>query len=388
MTFDFDQIIDRSGTDSYKWDNAGGPDVISLWVADMDFKAAPCILEALERRVEHGIFGYVNVPEEFYNAFIRWFDERHGFKMEREWMLYSTGVVPTLSAIIQALTLPGDQVVMLTPVYNCFFSSVRNSGCEGVSVPLVHNKATGSYAIDFDALETALSGERARLLLFCNPHNPAGRVWRHNELERVGQLALKHGVKVISDEIHNEIVMPGYRYTPMAAVSPEICHNTITCISPTKSWNIAGLKISCVVTDNDEWRERIDRAININEICDVGPFGVDAAQAAYSPQGAEWIEQLCKYLRGNFQLLNDFFKANFPQWIVTPLEGSYLVWVDISSTGMTGDEIARLLVDKARVKVNPGSMYGNDGERFIRINIALPRVRLEEALRRMARVLK
>lgn len=387
MTYDFDQIIDRSGTNSIKWERAGGPDVIPLWVADMDFKAAPCIIEALKQRVGNGIFGYVNVPEEFYASFMRWFDERHGFKMKREWMLYATGVVPALTAIIQALTLPGDQVVMLTPVYNCFFSSTRNSGCEVVQVPLAHD-VNGFYSIDYDALEKALSEERARLLLFCNPHNPAGRVWQREELERVSRLALKHGVKVISDEIHNEIVMPGHRYTPLASLSPEICHNTITCLSPSKSWNIAGLKIACVVTDDDEWRNRIDRAIHSNEICDISSMAVEATLAAYTPEGAEWMEQLCKYLRGNYQLVKDFLHTNFPQWVVTPLEGTYLVWVDIRATGMTCDHLDRLLVEKARVKINPGSMYGKAGEGFIRVNIALPRVRLEEALRRIARVLK
>lgn len=387
MTYDFDQIIDRTGTNSIKWEHAGGSDVIPLWVADMDFKAPPCIIEALERCVAHGIFGYVDVPDAFFQSFIRWYNERHGLKMEREWMLHVTGVVPALTAIIQALTLPGDQVVMLTPVYNCFFSSTRNSGCEDVQVPLSCDER-GRYSIDYDALEAALANERARILLFCNPHNPAGRVWSRDELERVASLALKHGVKVLSDEIHNEIVMPGFSYTPMASLSPEICHNTVTCVSPTKPWNIAGLKIACVATENAEWRERIDRAIHINDIGEVNPFGVEAAQAVYTPEGAEWMELLCKYIRGNYQMVTDFLRSNFPQWVVTPLEGSYLVWVDIHSTGITSDELTQMLLEKARIKVNPGSMYGEAGEGFIRINIALPRIRLEEALRRMARVLK
>lgn len=387
FTQNFDQFVDRAGTNSYKWEHAG-KDVIPLWVADMDFTTAPCIIEAIKRRAEHGIYGYVNVPEAFYDAFIHWFDTRHGFKMEREWLQYTTGVVPAISAIIKALTLPGDQVVVLTPVYNCFFSSIRNNGCETVQVPLARDAASGRYSIDYDALERALAGERARLMVFCNPHNPAGRVWTPDELRRVGELALKYGVTVISDEIHNELVMPGYSYTPMATVSDDIRHNTITCISPSKSWNIAGLKIACIACDNPQWRERIDRVININEICDVNPFGVEAAIAAYSPEGEEWMQQLCRYLRGNYQMLSDFFKANFPQFTVTPLEGTYLAWINIESSGMSADALTQFLVDEARVMVNSGTMYGAAGEGFIRINMALPRVRLEEALRRIAAALK
>lgn len=386
MKFNFDQEIERRGTNSYKW-NVEDPDVIAMWVADMDFAVAPVITEALKRRMEHPIYGYVSVPDSFYQAAIEWFQRRHQWKMEREWMLYTSGVVPAISAIIKALTVPGDKVLVETPDYNCFFSSIRNNGCQIAECGL---KPVGdTYEVDWELLEHMMADPAVKIFLLCNPHNPTGRVWKREELERMTGIAMKHGVIIVSDEIHNELTMPGYDYVPTASISPEVQDHTITCISPSKSFNTAGLQIACIVTNNAEWRECIDRAININEVCDVNPFGVEALQAAYSPEGEAWLEELRQYLWGNYQALVQFFKKQMPQLTVTKLEGTYLVWVNIKATGLNSDALTERLLTEGKVWVNSGTMYGKrDGEGYIRINIACPRARMMRGLERIAQVIK
>ena len=325
MDFDFDEIIPRRNTRSYKWDSAPAGDVLPLWVADMDFRTAPAVIEALERRVRHGIFGYVRVPDEYYEAVIRWFERRHGWRFERDWMIYTSGVVPAVSAVIKALTEPGDGIVVQTPVYNCFFSSIRNNGCRIVTNPLKYEDQT--YHIDYEDLERKTADPSVKLLLFCNPHNPAGRVWTREELRRVGDICLRNHVMIISDEIHCELVFPGYTYTPFASLGDSYLRNTITCVSPSKSFNLAGLQIANIIACDKTIRERIDRAININEVCDVNPFGVEATIAAYN-EGEEWLMRLLDYLKANYEDMNEFFRKYLPRIPVTKLEGTYLVWTD------------------------------------------------------------
>lgn len=387
MKFNFDEIIDRRGTNSVKWNLPDkDSDVIPMWVADMDFRVAPAIKEALQRRVEHDIFGYVSVPEAYYQATIDWFSRRHHWTIDRNWILYTSGVVPAISAIIKGLTQPGDKVLIQTPVYNCFFSSIRNNGCEIAENPL---KRTGdTYQIDFEDFEKKLKDDNVKIFLLCNPHNPAGRVWTREELEIINELCLKHQVIVLSDEIHCELTMPGVDYTPFASISKEAQDNCITCISPTKSFNIAGVQIANIVTNQPTWQKLIDKAINVNEVCDVNPFGVESLIAAYR-EGEEWIEELRKYLWGNYQELCNFFKENLPQLKVTKLEGTYLVWVDIRATQSLSDTLTERLLEEGKVWVNSGTMYGeNAGEGFVRINIACPRSRMMEGLRRMAKVIQ
>lgn len=385
MKYDFDEIVNRRGTNSVKWDEAKEEGVIPMWVADMDFKAAPCILEALKKRVEHGVFGYTIVPDSYYESIISWFERRHQWHIERDWIIYTSGVVPAISAIIKALTEPGDKVLVQTPVYNCFFSSIRNNGCTTAENALV--RKGNSYEIDFDDFERQAADEKTKVFLLCNPHNPAGRVWKPEELSRMNDICLRHGVKVIADEIHCELVMPGHVFTPFAAVSKACQDNCITTNSPTKSFNIAGLQIANIITNNAEDRQKIDRAININEVCDVNPFGVIALQAAYN-EGEDWIDQLNVYLWENYQALKTFFKDNLPQLEVIDLEGTYLVWVNVRATGMTGNELTEKLLKEGKVFVNRGSMYGKTtGEDYIRINIAMPRSLMLEGLKRMKSVI-
>lgn len=385
MEYDFSRPTDRRGTDSYKWDSAPEADIIPLWVADMDFETFPGITEALQRRVAHGIFGYTRVPEAYYEAVCCWFGKHHGWHINREDIIYTSGVVPAVSAVIKALTLPGDQVIVQGPVYNCFFSSIRNNGCETVSNSLIYNKEELRYEIDFDDLERKLAHERARLMLLCNPHNPGGRVWTRDELTRVAELCHKYGVRVVSDEIHCELTLYDNEYVPFGSLPDELSHGSITCCSPSKAFNTAGLQIANIVCRDAEVRNRIDRAININEVCDVNPFGVIALQAAYSDEGYEWLTQLRAYISSNYDLLRERFARELPKCKVMRMEGTYLAWIDCSELHIPSDEIEEMLMHENKVWVNAGSMYGTEGAAFIRINMACTSELLNEGITRIVK---
>lgn len=378
MKYDFDKITDRRATNSYKWDSA--PEgVLPMWVADMDFRTAPAVIDALQKRVAHGIFGYTRVPDAYYDAVTSWFSRRHGWDIDREWIIYTSGVVPAVSAVIKALTVPGDKVIVQTPVYNCFFSSIRNNGCEIVSNPL--RRTADTYEMDFDALERCAADPRAKVMLLCNPHNPAGRVWTPDELTRLGNICLRNGVTVVSDEIHCELVYQGFRYTPFASLSDAFLHRSVTCVSPSKAFNIAGLQIANIVAFDNDLRSRIDKAININEVCDVNPFGVAATIAAYN-EGEEWLCQLLDYLHGNYEAMAEFCRRELPEFPIARLEGTYLVWMDCSSLGMPSDALEHALLDDARLWLNAGTMYGAEGEGYMRWNIACPRSVMLDGLNR------
>lgn len=378
MKYDFDKTIDRRATNSYKWDSA--PEgVLPMWVADMDFRTAPAIIDALQKRVAHGIFGYTRVPDAYYDAVTSWFRRRHGWDIDREWIIYTSGVVPAVSAVIKALTVPGDKVIVQTPVYNCFFSSIRNNGCEIVSNPL--RRTADTYEMDFDALERCAADPRAKVMLLCNPHNPAGRVWTPDELTRIGNICLRNGVTVVADEIHCELVYQGFKYTPFASLSDAFLHRSVTCVSPSKAFNIAGLQIANIVAFDNDLRSRIDKAININEVCDVNPFGVAATIAAYN-EGEEWLNQLVDYLHGNYEAMAEFCRRELPEFPITRLEGTYLVWMDCSSLGMPSDALEHALLEDARLWLNAGTMYGVEGEGYMRWNIACPRSVMLDGLNR------
>lgn len=378
MKYDFDKTIDRRATNSYKWDSA--PEgVLPMWVADMDFRTAPAIIDALQKRVAHGIFGYTRVPDAYYDAVTSWFSRRHGWDIDREWIIYTSGVVPAVSAVIKALTVPGDKVIVQTPVYNCFFSSIRNNGCEIVSNPL--RRTADTYEMDFDALERCAADPRTKVMLLCNPHNPAGRVWTPDELTRLGNICLRNGVTVVADEIHCELVYQGFKYTPFASLSDAFLHRSVTCVSPSKAFNIAGLQIANIVAFDNDLRSRIDKAININEVCDVNPFGVAATIAAYN-EGEEWLNQLVDYLHGNYEAMAEFCRRELEEFPITRLEGTYLVWMDCSSLGMSSDALEHALLDDARLWLNAGTMYGAEGEGYMRWNIACPRSVMLDGLNR------
>lgn len=381
--YNFDETVNRRGTGCVKWDEMPCEDIIPLWVADMDFKAAPAIQAALRKRMEHGIFGYTIVEEPYYDSIISWFQRRHQWTIRREEILYTTGVVPAMSVAIKALTMPGEKVLILSPDYNCFFSSIRNNGCE-VSESILQFSSTNRFEVDWQDFESRCADEKTSVFLLCNPHNPTGRVWTKAELEHMNTICMKYGVKVVSDEIHCELIMPGHCFQPFAAVSEACRQNSVILNSPSKSFNIAGLQIANIICSQPEWRRRLDRAININEVCDVNPFGPVALMAAYN-ESEDWLDELNAYLWENYTVLCDFVAKNLPQWKMMPLEGTYLPWVDITATGRSSQEYADHLLQDAKVWVNPGTMYGpQSGEGYIRLNIACTKALLLEALNRIA----
>ena len=390
MKYNFDEPVERRGTNCVKWDErprvgasagmSADSDMIPMWVADMDFRVAPAIQKALEQRVAHGVFGYNIVPESYYEAVISWFRRRHQWEIERSSILYTTAVVPAVSCVIKALTMPGEKVLILSPAYNCFFSSIKNNGCEVLESPL--KRRENSFEVDWADFEAKCADEKTTLFLLCNPHNPCGRVWKREELQRMYDICKQHGVTVVSDEIHCELIMPGYKFVPFGTITDDC----VVMNSPSKNFNTAGLQIANIITRNFEWRRRIDRAININEVCDVNPFGIVALQAAYN-ESEDWLDELNQYLWGNYQALCDFFACELPQLKVSRLEGTYLVWVNHSALGISTDEFFNRLLTHGHVWVSAGTMYGpQTGEGYIRINIACPRSQLNEALQRIASV--
>lgn len=383
-SFDFDQVIERHGSGSAKWDSSNDPEVLPMWVADMDFPTAPAVIEALQRRVAHGIFGYTKVPDAYYQAVISWFERRHQFTIEREWIQYTSGVVPAMSAILKAVTKPGEGVIVQTPAYNCFFSSIRNMQCRMVENPLLNND--GYFEMDFADLEKQAAKPDVTAMILCNPHNPVGRAWTAQELTKVGEICFKHGVKVISDEIHCELIYPGHKHQPFAALGDEFLANTVTTNSPSKAFNIAGLQIANIITADAELRAKIDRAINIHEVCDVNPFGVEALMAAYN-HGEEWLAALNDYLYQNYLTAETFIRQNLPHLKLTRQEATYLAWIDCRALDMPSAEIGDKLRNEGKLMINQGTVHGEAGEGFIRLNMACPRSQLLEGLTRLQRVL-
>ena len=384
--FNFDKTPDRRGTESVKWDEF--PGTLPMWVADMDFKTAPCILEALQRRLDHGVFGYELLPDAYFESISNWFSLRHGWKgIERKNLVPTTGVIAAYSAAIKAMTKPGDKVIVMTPCYNAFFPAIRNNKCETLPCPLHYED--GLYSIDFQDFEEKAADPRAKALLLCNPHNPVGRVWTREELTKIGEICLAHDVFVISDEIHCELTYPGHDYTPFATLPAELASNSVSCISPTKAFNIAGIQIANIFAHEKDIVRKMDRAINDNECCDVNVFGATALQAAYN-EGGPWLDELRKYLWDNAETVYDFLRKELPGITAPPLEGTYLMWLDCRSAMHPGEapegfseRLARHLMDKEKLVLSTGTIYGEAGEGFERLNIACSRERLKEGLRRL-----
>lgn len=380
MKYNFDEIIPRRGTNSLKWDTAGDDNTLPMWVADMDFRTAPEVIEALEKRAKHGIFGYVKAPETYYASIIGWFQRRHGLTIEKEWILYTTGVVPALSVIVKSLPAPGDKILIPTPVYNCFFSVVRNNGREIVTNSLIYEN--GTYRMDFDDLEKKAADPQVKLLLLCNPHNPAGRVWTRQELLRLGEICLRNNVRIIADEIHCELVAPGHKYLPFASLSGEFLQHSVTCTSPSKAFNLAGLQVANIFAADEETRNKINQTLKADELAALNSFAAESLIAAYD-NGEEWLDELNRYIHDNYLYLKDFLHRHLSRLTALPLEGTYLAWIDCSATGQTSGEIAQTLLEKEKLWINPGSMYGTEGDNFIRLNIACPRTLLTEGLEKI-----
>ena len=396
MNYNFDEIIERRGTGCVKWDekpptlptlNAerSTKEILPLWVADMDFAVAPAIQEAVKRRAEHPIFGYTHVQEDYYAAVINWFRSRHSWHIKREWMLYTTGVVPAITVTLKALTTPGENVLILSPDYNCFYSSIHNSGCQvAESVLRLDPDQQERFSVDWQDFETLCADEKTTVFLLCNPHNPTGRVWTEEELQQMADICHRHHVSIVSDEIHCELIMPGNTFVPMGTVDD----TAVILNSPSKAFNIAGLQMANIICKDADTRRRINRYINIHEVCDVNPFAPEAVKAAYNESG-EWLDAMNGYVWENYKALVLFCNEHMPHWHVMPMEGTYLVWVDVSACCDSVATYCEQLIDKAKVWLNPGTMYGPiSGEGYLRINIACPRSLLMEALERVRKLTK
>lgn len=385
MNYDFDTIINRRNTNSTKWDTSKEKDIIPMWIADMDFKTADQVIKTLEKRVHHGIFGYATIPDSYYEAEVSWWDKRHNFKIKKEWIEASTGVIPSLSAVVQAFTEPGDKVLIQSPVYNYFNSSITNNKCNIVLNELKYNGEY--YEIDFDDFEKKASDEKVKVFILCNPHNPVGRVWNQYELERLGEICLKHKVIVLVDEIHRDLVYKENKHIPFASISESFLMNSITCTAPSKTFNIAGLKTSNIIVANEEYRKKVNRSLNINEAIEPNVFGIEALIAAYN-EGEEWLDQLLDYLQGNREYLISFMNKRIPKLNAIKPEATYLIWIDCRSLGINSKELSKRILEEGNLRISDGHTYGEAGDGFIRINIACSRTVLVEALERLEKVLE
>ncbi len=380
MRYDFDTPVDRRGTGSLKWDVAPGE--LPMWVADMDFKTAPEIIQALRERVEHGVFGYSIMPPEWAKSYTDWWKDRHGLLIDPEWLIFATGVVPAISSMVRKLTTPNENVLLLTPVYNIFFNSTINNGCRALECPLAYEN--GVYGIDWERFEKNLADPQTTLLIFCNPHNPVGRIWSREELIRVGELCKKHHVTVISDEIHCDLTDPGREYVPFAAAS-DVCREiSVTCLAPTKAFNMAGLQTAAVFASDEVLRHKVWRGLNTDEVAEPNAFAVTAAVTAFE-KGGPWLDALRQYLYDNKQLVRRFADERLPELTVVPSEATYLLWLDASGLKGPVAELAPFIRRETGLYLTEGCEYGEAGMKFMRMNVACPRRFVEEGLRRLER---
>jgi len=382
MNYDFDRIIDRRETCSVKWDFNqrifGCEDVLPLWVADMDFQAPEAVIEALVNRAKHGIFGYSDGMDGYYEALSSWLYERHGWKIQKDWVSFSPGIVFALFQLVQSFTKPGDKVLLQSPVYPPFFHAINKNGREVVNSQLIFIQ--GRYTMDFEDLEKKFSSG-IKMMILCNPHNPVGRVWEREELERLGQLCLAHNVLIISDEIHGDLIYRGHRHIPFATLSPELALQSIVCTAPSKTFNLAGLQTSNLIIPNPDYRQAFQATRDLTGIHHPNVFGITALEAAYR-HGWDWLNQLMDYLQGNVEFLISSL-AHVPQIRAIQPEGTYLVWLDFRRLGMEPKELQKFLVHKAGVGLNPGFQFGPGGEGFARLNIGCSRSILEDGFERI-----
>ena len=378
MKYDFDTPINRRGTDATKWHVAEHE--LPMWVADMDFQTAPEIREAMQKRLDHGVFGYADVPEEWYDAYRGWWRDRHGFEMDRKWLVFCTGVIPAISSIVRKLTTPNENVVIQTPVYNIFFNSILNNGCRVLESPLRYENR--EYSVDFEDLEKKLRDPQTTLMILCNPHNPVGKIWDRDTLAHIGYLAKKHHVTVISDEIHCDLTEPGKEYVPFASASEDCKDVSITCIAPTKTFNLAGLQTAAVCVPDPVLRHKVWRALNTDEVAEPNSFATTAAIAAFE-KGADWLDELRVYLSENKRLAVEYIRDNIPGIFAIEGEATYLLWIDISALDGNSREIADRIRKKTGLYVSAGSSYGHPGDHFLRMNVACPRATCLEGLARL-----
>ena len=386
-TYNFDKIINRKGTNCLKYDYAverGKPaDVLPLWVADMDFTVSEEITKSLHAAVDHGIYGYTQPKDAYYNAITNWMEKNHNWKTKREWIMKTPGVVFALGAAVKAFTKPGDAVLIQNPVYYPFTNIIRDNDRRVIDNTLVYEKRVtegkSQYSIDYEDFERKIVQEHIKQFILCNPHNPVGRVWTREELQQLGEICLRHHVIVVSDEIHNDFVYPGFEHTVFANVDPRFTEFTVTCTAPSKTFNLAGLQISNIFISNETLREEFQKEIDKTGYDEPNALGAVACEAAYRG-GQEWLDQLRAYLLENLNFLRAYLQEKIPQIHLVEPEGTYLVWLDCSELGISGKELDQFIVEKAGLWLDGGAMFGPSGADFQRVNIACPRATLELAL--------
>lgn len=382
MKYDFDELTDRTHQDSYKWDVKDGE--LPMWVADMDFKTAPEITSYIIKRAQEGIFGYNIIPEKWNESISSWWKRRHNYNIEKDWMLFSTGVVPSISSLVRRLTLPGENVLIQTPVYNIFFNSIVNNGRNVLESSLVYKNY--EYSIDFDDLERKLSNPQTTMMILCNPHNPIGKIWSKEELSKIGYLCKKYNVVVISDEIHCDIVSPNKGYIPFQSVDDNCKYNSIMCIAPTKCFSLAGLQTSLIVIPNENLRNKVFRGINNDEIAEPNTFAIGATITAFN-EGEEWLNQMNEYVEENKNIVSKFIEDNKLPVHLIKSEATYLLWLDCSSICEDSVLLCNYIRESTGLYLSSGSQYGDCGKKFIRMNIACPKKRLYDGLERFKKAI-
>lgn len=389
MKYDFDTVVDRRGTNCLKYDFAKErgkqEDILPLWVADMDFQTAPPILERLEAAVRHGIFGYSDSKEDYFEAVAGWYREHFGWKTEPEWLVKTPGVVFALAAAVRAFTKPGEAVLLQQPVYYPFSEVIKDNDRELVNSPL--KLENGRYTMDFEDFERKIEEKQVKLFLLCSPHNPVGRVWTEEELRRVGEICLKHGVLVVSDEIHCDFTYPGHTHHVFASLDERFAQNSVICTAPSKTFNLAGLQASNIFIPNGELRRRFRQEISAAGYSQLNMMGLIACQAAYE-SGGEWLEQMKEYLAGNLEFVRSFLRERLPQIKLIEPEGTYLIWLDFRALGLSEAQREELIVKQAGLWLDSGAMFGVDGEGFERVNIACPRSTLQLALEKLEQAMR
>lgn len=377
MNFQFDERINRRNTGSMKWD--AGEQELPMWVADMDFRTASPVIESISERAKQGVFGYTVVTDEWYQSYQTWWKERHHFEIQKEWLVFCTGVVPAISSIIRKVTTVGENVAVMTPVYNIFFNSILNNGRNVLESRLKYDGSR--YQIDFDDLEEKLSNPQTTLLILCNPHNPVGKIWEREILEKIANLCSRYHVLVLSDEIHCDITEPGWEYTPFASVSESCRTNSITCVSPTKAFNLAGLQTAAVIVPDDYLRHKVRRGLNTDEAAEPNVFAAIAPVSAFS-EGGEWLDSLRNYLWENRSFAEEYIKKQIKSISPVSARATYLLWLDCRSMIGSSTELCRFIRSHSGLYLSDGNEY-RGGEGFLRMNLACPRQQLEDGLNRL-----
>lgn len=378
MKYNFDEIVNRKNINSLKWDVKD--DELPLWVADMDFDTAPEIKAAILERAQLGAFGYAQTTDEWQKVYCSWWKTRYDFEIKEEWLVFSTGVVPTISSTVRKITTPGENVLILTPTYNIFYNCILNNGRNPIECPLKFDGE--SYEIDFEDLEKKLEDEQTSMMILCNPQNPVGKIWSLEELSKIGELCAKNNVVVLSDEIHCDITIPGKLYVPFASVNETCKNNCIMAAAPTKTFNLAGIGTSAVIVPNKNLRHKVWRALNTDECGEPNAFAVQAAVSAYT-KGEQWLEELRKYIWGNKKFAEEYIEKEIPGLKAIKSDATYLIWIDVSKTGTDGKTFAKKLRSETGLFISGGNQYGKGGENFVRINLATSKSVVEDAMKRL-----